>query len=241
MIYKRKGFTLIEILIVIAIIGIITVTIIYSITQNLAKSRDTRRKADIARIKVALEDYYADENQYPTTDLLDSCESQELNPYLNSLPCDPKTKQPYCYIYDADAPVGQNYRLLAALENQYDEVITELGCANDTTYCGYETTCAIYGSGYNYGVSSSDISVLNPNSEAVGSGGGSGASPTPTPTPSIGPLPSTIPGIYACSPDRQCRTYDNPSLSPHFCPITWSTTNCNNYCDSVPSYGLCAD
>ena len=56
MIYKRKGFTLIEILIVIAIIGIITVTIIYSITQNLAKSRDTRRKAEIALIKVAIED-----------------------------------------------------------------------------------------------------------------------------------------------------------------------------------------
>jgi len=240
MLKKNYGFTLIEVLIVIAIIGIITLAVIFSIMQNLAKSRDTKRKADIARIKTALEDYYADNQEYPTANLLDSCSSSELSPYLSSLPCDPKTKQPYCYIYDANAPVGQNFRLLATLENQSDEIITQLGCNNTTTYCGYETTCAVYGTGYNYGTSSSDTTVLNPNPES-GSGGSTTSSTTPSPSSTAGPLPSTTPGIYACSPDRHCRTYDNPTLPPHNCPITWNVSNCNNYCDSVPDYGLCAD
>lgn len=228
---KKHGFTLIEVLIVIAIIGVIIITVVYSVMQNLANSRDTRRKADIARIKVALEDYYGDKSQYPTTDLLDACESQELSPYLKSLPCDPKTKQPYCYIYDAEAPVGQNYRLLAALENNYDEVITKLGCANDTTYCGYETTCATYGSGYNYGVSSSDIAVLNPIAEV--SGGGTGDTSSPTPTPSINPTYHYACGNNNLTGQGVCGYYSDPVVSQ--CGITFATeSECQAYCPTSP-------
>ncbi|MFZ2200062.1 MAG: prepilin-type N-terminal cleavage/methylation domain-containing protein [Microgenomates group bacterium] len=250
---KKSGFTLIEIVIVVAIVAILISMVIFGLTSNLAKSRDSKRKADLDRIKIALEDYYGDKGEYPTQDLLSTCDTESLKPYLSNIPCDPKTQKPYCYIYDTDS-IGQNYRLLASLENSSDPIIETIGCNISPIFCGYETECILYGNSYNYGIASSNIVVKNQNAGGTGFGtspgpSGSGAAsstPTPTPTPtaspSIGPLPSTIPGNYACRRiDHICRAYDNPTGPPHYCPITWADSSCNYYCDSVPDYGLCAD
>lgn len=236
--HKKSGFTLIEILIVVAILAILTLTAIYSITQNLAKSRDARRKADLDRLKIAMEDYYGDKNEYPPDGSLSGCDSETLKPYLSSVPCDPKTKQPYCYIYDATAPVGQTYKIFASFENTSDPAIEDLGCDNSSVNCGYETECLaqVGYSKLDYGVTSSNVTVLSDDVVA----GNFVPDATSTPTPSIGPLPSTVPGLHACNADRQCRSFDDPTAAPYYCPITWSVSNCNNYCDSVPSYGLCA-
>lgn len=237
--YKRRGFTLIELLIVIAIIAILVIMVIFGLNANLGKSRDGKRKADLDRIKIAMEDYYGDKNQYPNLAKL-SCDSDLLSPYLAHIPCDPKTKLPYCYIYDADAPIGQNFRVLATFENTTDPIIQTLGCSDPSEYCGYETECItqVGSRGHNYGVASTNVAVA---SENIGSGS-IGATPTPTPTPSLGPLPSTIPGALACDPSRNCNNYGtNANAIAAGCAITWpSDSNCNNYCDSVPSYGLCA-
>jgi general secretion pathway protein G len=130
--HKKSGFTLIEILIVVAILAILTLTVIYSITHNLANSRDARRKADLERLKIAMEDYYGDKNIYPPDGSLGNCESEILKPYLSSVPCDPKTKLPYCYIYDNTDPKGQTYKILASFENEDDSAIASLGCEHSS-------------------------------------------------------------------------------------------------------------
>jgi len=238
---RKKGFTLIELLIVVTIIGILVVMAVWSISSNLAKARDSKRKADLERIKIAFEDYYGDKSEYPLDTVLGDCGADTLKPYLSQIPCDPKTKRPYCYIYDSISPTGQEFKILTSFENENDDIIAKIGCEVDGVYCGYESECTTQ-VGYtklNFGISSSNISVLNDN---IGSGG-LGSTPTPTPsTTPLGPLPSTIPGILACDPNRQCNNYgSNQNAINSGCPITWeSGSGCDNLCGSIPSYGLCA-
>ena len=243
---KKPGFTLIEILIVVAILSLLTLATIYSVTQNLAKSRDARRKADLARLKIAMEDYYGDKNAYPPDpdgSLLE-CDSESLRPYLSSVPCDPKTNLPYCYVYDNDAPVGQTYKIFASFENENDADIYKLGCEHSSINCGYDAICAakVGYSKFDYGVSSSDARVISDDVAAGNFVADPSIIPSSTPTSSASPLPSTTPGLYACNADRQCRSFDDPTAAPYFCPRSWYSSNCSsdNYCLTAPSEELCA-
>lgn len=86
-----RGFTLVELLIVIAIIGILVSlgTVSYSSAQM--KGRDGRRKADLRAIQNAWEQYYGDNSGvYP-----DSCASPGTTYLPAGLPTDPKTGVAY--------------------------------------------------------------------------------------------------------------------------------------------------
>ncbi len=64
---QKKGFTLIELLVVVAIIGLLATLSMVAFSSAKAKTRDTRRVADIKQLQTALAMYYADNNGYPTT------------------------------------------------------------------------------------------------------------------------------------------------------------------------------
>ncbi|GEM_PF-357962 len=61
----KRGFTLIEILVVIAIIGILSSVVLASLAVSRAKARDARRIADLEEVKKALELYYDSNGEYP--------------------------------------------------------------------------------------------------------------------------------------------------------------------------------
>lgn len=65
---RRAGFSLIELLVVIAILGILAGLGTYSFKSAGIRSRDSSRKADIARISNALQQYYIDNKKYPNFD-----------------------------------------------------------------------------------------------------------------------------------------------------------------------------
>ena len=64
---KQRGFTLIELLVVIAIIGLLSTLAVVALNNARQKARDSKRVADIKQIQTALELYYNDANEYPTS------------------------------------------------------------------------------------------------------------------------------------------------------------------------------
>jgi general secretion pathway protein G len=66
----QKGFTIVELLIVIVVIGILAALVITTYNGIQQKGRNTERTTDIKAIQGQLEAYYAQNGRYPTqTDL----------------------------------------------------------------------------------------------------------------------------------------------------------------------------
>lgn len=68
----KKGFTLLELLVVIAVIGIFSGIVIATLNNVRSKSRDARRKSDFRQISTALELYYDEYGGYPATGSIDA-------------------------------------------------------------------------------------------------------------------------------------------------------------------------
>ena len=108
--FKQKAFTLMELLVVISMIGILTTVTLVGVSSYRARGRDAQRIASINSIAVALQNYYADNHQYPNT------LSQLETKYLTKVPSDPKGGS-YNYALN-----GASYNLYAKLEGQANAI-----------------------------------------------------------------------------------------------------------------------
>lgn len=103
----KKGFTLLELLIVIAIIAMLSSLGMITVGSQRKKANDARRRTDIHQLQVALEGYYTDHQRYPDQLIfngqpLASADGQTI--YLRSVPRDPKNVDPNLYVYNASPP-----------------------------------------------------------------------------------------------------------------------------------------
>lgn len=64
-IFYQQGFTLVELLVVISIIGILSSFAVVSLNSARMKARDALRKGDMAQLRTALNLYYDDNDEYP--------------------------------------------------------------------------------------------------------------------------------------------------------------------------------
>ncbi len=62
---KQKGFTLIEILVVVALIGFLASVVLVSLNVARIRSRDAKRLGDMSQLQKALELYYGNYKGYP--------------------------------------------------------------------------------------------------------------------------------------------------------------------------------
>jgi general secretion pathway protein G len=65
---RERGFTLIEIMAVVVIIGLLMAIVGNAIVGNLAKARITTTKAQIQSLEAALTTYQMDNGRFPTTE-----------------------------------------------------------------------------------------------------------------------------------------------------------------------------
>src|SRR4030043_1445991 len=61
----KKGFTLVELLIVMAILGVLMVVTLANFRTSQAKSRDAQRKSDLHQLTIAFEVYSVDHGSFP--------------------------------------------------------------------------------------------------------------------------------------------------------------------------------
>jgi general secretion pathway protein G len=94
---RERGFTLIEIMVVVVIIGLLAAIVAPNLIGNIDRAAVTRARADIRTIDNALNLYRLDNFRYPSTD--EGLEALVTNPgeasaanwkqYLRSVPTDP--------------------------------------------------------------------------------------------------------------------------------------------------------
>ena len=85
------GFTLIELMIVIAIIGILITIAQPSLRHSLVRANEAVLKEDLFQMRDAIDQYYADQGKYPDT-LQDLVNREDATrSYLRSIPKDPFT------------------------------------------------------------------------------------------------------------------------------------------------------
>lgn len=100
---RRGGFTLIELIVVLTIIGTLLAIAVPRYFSSLEKSRETILKQDLSVMRDALDKYSADKGHFPET--LDALVTDK---YIRSIPVDPYTKKSDTWVVvqsdDPDAP-----------------------------------------------------------------------------------------------------------------------------------------
>ena len=104
----KKGYTLLELMIVVAIVGILVSVAIPSFQHSAMKAKETALKHNLFTMRTVIDQYYADSGDYP-----ESLESLVEAQYLRAIPMDPLTKSSTTWteIYEEqeegdDSPAG---------------------------------------------------------------------------------------------------------------------------------------
>jgi general secretion pathway protein G len=150
---QTGGFTLLELVIAMAIMAVLAVGLWSNFSTSIVKGRDSRRKQDMENISRAIELYYQDNNAYPLEadfnvlwgqPFVNATDNTVI--YMAKVPQDPSSpSRTYCYESDGN---GSYFRLLARLEN-----------ANDPSLLSTPRSCGGGGVTYNYAVHSSNVTA----------------------------------------------------------------------------------
>lgn len=149
--HTYKGFTLVELLVVVAIIGLLAGIAVVSVNSVRVKARDAKRIADVKQIQNALELYNNTKGgQYPlnkaaqSVDLTGKVLSEEKGIdttgggeiYINVIPADPTTGRKYEYTQCAKADTAllycEKYGIRFETEASSSVGVKGVYCANTT-------------------------------------------------------------------------------------------------------------
>lgn len=123
----HKGFTLVELLVVISVIGILASIVLVSFTSSQRQARDTQRRSDIKQYQLALENYANKNNGlYPRRNSTVSADTTLCTDLaLTTCPSDPREVRDatFDYKYQSDGTLSDGtaaasrYVLWGRIEN----------------------------------------------------------------------------------------------------------------------------
>lgn len=171
----KKGFTLVELLVVMAILGVLISLVAGNFRYTQIRGRDAQRKSDLKQLSLALELFFNDFGYYPpstnekisgcpyVSGVLNSCdwgEKEEFSSrfsrgkvtYLSVIPADPSSNNEY--IYKLPDSSNKKFQLFARLENIEDQDCMCGDCENPQVnyQCGSDIC--------NFSITSSNTSYL---------------------------------------------------------------------------------
>jgi prepilin-type N-terminal cleavage/methylation domain-containing protein len=140
---RNQGFTIVELLIVIVVIGILALLVITTYSGIQAKARNSKRASDVATIQTQLEAFFQNKGYYPS--LGDMNDSSWLSTNMKSLDTgaliDPSNATQSKTLVNSTSP-----------SKQYGYVVTtsdDQSCEDDDTTCAKYTLTATYEGQYN--------------------------------------------------------------------------------------------
>jgi prepilin-type N-terminal cleavage/methylation domain-containing protein len=118
---NQLGFTLIEIMVTVAIIGILTAVILAALDGARTKARDANRISEIKQLEGAIENYFSSCYKFPEVlaDLNTSGCANNYKPVLSSFPKDAANNTYKYYQDDGENDDGKRFHLCAHLESAY--------------------------------------------------------------------------------------------------------------------------
>jgi len=146
----KEGFTLVELMVVIAIIGILATMLLLQLGTARAKARDAKRIADINQIRTAIEMFYDDNSgRYPTDIVtITAGDGLSLTGYMTSgaLPLDPVSGGPYGYAASGRA-IGSpiRFHLYTELERMNAPAFAARAKINSTDQTKWPSGATTYG------------------------------------------------------------------------------------------------
>jgi general secretion pathway protein G len=116
---SQEGFTLIELMVVILIIGLLATIVVQNLKGATDKAKRIKAQADISAFKTALDRYYLDNGAYPSSDqglaaLVSAPQNGKVpadypsGGYIEQIPNEP-WGNPYVYQSDGDNYVLKSY------------------------------------------------------------------------------------------------------------------------------------
>ncbi len=120
---RNKGFTLIEVLIVVGIIGLLASVVLSGLGSVRSRGRDARRAADLRQVQQGLELYYTRNQSYPAGMSWGELEDElrDANVGITRISNDPLCRDiddTGCENYQYFSTNGEEYILQAFLEDK---------------------------------------------------------------------------------------------------------------------------
>ena len=151
---NKKAFTLVELMVVVAVIAILATALLVGLGKARKKARDSRRLSDAKQVQNLLELYYAKVGNYPAggySNMVNELVSEGIVSNENQVPSDPLGGSDYRYLYASCGSNSQDYIMGVHLEEPSNKIMNQsvpfsecdnpngdqIDCGNDGWYCMY--------------------------------------------------------------------------------------------------------
>lgn len=218
---RLKGLTLIELLIVIAVLGILAAAVLVAInpTVKLAQTKDSQRKASVSQLGNAMQSYLTLNGKYPLSssgwigDLISAGELKTAPPQIpNNAYCSTNNQNGYCYYVNANQSEAKIYVLLESPS----------GCPSGTAYFIWSSITGANG----VHCDSNEISLPEPTPTNT---------PTPTPTATPTPIPPVTLTASGAGQTGSIQMYTIPSTRSYRIEA-WGAASGDTTYSNYPSY-----